>query len=118
MSYGIGSGDFNGDGRQDIALSYRDGVGPKHILLIFLQNIDGSYPANPIPYAGGNRSEHLAIGDLNNDGRMDVATADFSDNTISVYLQLENGVIAKRLTYTTGNGPDAIAIEDVQRWSG
>jgi len=113
LSYGIGSGDLNSDGRQDIVYSSLVGSGPQHMLLIFLQDTGGSYSANPISYMAGNGADHLEVADLNHDGRTDVVTADYSDNTISVYLQKADGTLARRVIYSTGIAPNAIAIGDV-----
>ena len=41
-AYGVGSGDFNGDDRKDVALSVRTGTGAQSVLLIFTQGNDGN----------------------------------------------------------------------------
>ncbi|MGE5250484.1 MAG: FG-GAP repeat domain-containing protein, partial [Bacteroidota bacterium] len=107
---GVGAGDFNHDGRTDVALS-TTASGWTHELLIFLQDGNGVL-GQPTSYAGGNRSEYLAVGDFNHDGWDDVVTADY-DNTISVYLQQADGTLANRVTYPTNTGPDSIAVADV-----
>jgi Zn-dependent metalloprotease len=111
-SYGVGAGDFNSDGKTDAALSVNSGPGFQHTLLIFLQDNNGNL-AQPVSYAAGERSEYLAVGDLNHDGRDDVVTLDNSDGTLSVYLQNNSGTLNNPVPYTTNTGPDAIAVGDI-----
>jgi hypothetical protein len=111
-SYGVGAGDFNHDGRNDVAMAIRNGTGSLSSLLIFTQDNNGNL-SQPRVYAGGNRAESLAVGDMNNDGRDDIVTGDFSDNKISVFIQRSDGIFASRVTYAASTGPDAVAIGDV-----
>ena len=111
-SEGIGTGDFNHDGKRDVAVSARTGTGAQSILLIFTQDNNGNL-TQPRVYTGGNRAESLAVGDLNNDGLEDVVTGDFSDNKISVFLQKSGGGFTSRVTYPASTGPDAVAVGDV-----
>ncbi|MCC6300837.1 MAG: VCBS repeat-containing protein, partial [Anaerolineales bacterium] len=112
-AYAVGIADFNNDGDKDVALSVRTGTtGSPSSLLVFHQDNNGNL-SQPLIYSGGNRAEHMAVGDVNNDGLDDVVTVDFSDNTISLFSQTGAGELAERVTYATNSGPDAIAIGDV-----
>ena len=59
----IKSADINGDGRDDIVSQI------SAVVTVLLANADGSFAA-PISYSGD--SSTLAVGDLNNDGKIDV----------------------------------------------
>lgn len=102
----VGSGDFNGDGRQDAAMTTAGQ------LLVFLQDENGSLAA-PVSYPASSNPISLGVGDLNHDGLVDIVTADFISNTISVYLQGPDGMLAARVTYPTGLQPDALAVGDL-----
>jgi hypothetical protein len=54
----------------------------------------------------------VAIGDLNGDGKRDLATANYSD-TVSVLLNRGDGSFQPRLDYGTGSSPFAVAIGDL-----
>src|SRR2546426_653398 len=57
----------------------------------------------------------VAIGDLNGDGRADLATANstFSSNTVSVLLGTGDGSFGAKTDYGTGSDPRSVAISDL-----
>jgi hypothetical protein len=80
-------GDFNGDGKEDMALIYADGGNT--ILKMMMGNGDGTFTAAPggpitFPY-----SANIDQGDFNGDGVLDLYVMDFSDETVT--LMLGNG---------------------------
>jgi|GEM_PF-2114998 len=103
-SHGAAAGDFNHDGRKDVALS------ASGYLLVFLQDNNGNLLQ---PRVYGAISDYLTAGDMNHDGLDDIVAADFYSNTISVYLQRGDGIIAYPVTYPTSTNPNAIVVDDV-----
>ena len=55
----------------------------------------------------------VAIGDLNGDGKPDLATANGTTNTVSVLLNRGDGSFRAKLDYSTGHGPGSVAIGDL-----
>jgi Zn-dependent metalloprotease len=106
VGYGVGRGDFNHDGKYDVALSTTGGM------LVFLQSENGTL-LQPRVYAKSYSAYYLAVGDLNNDGLDDIVTADSSDNQISVFTQKSDGTLANRVTYSTNTNPDSVAVGDI-----
>lgn len=77
----IDVGDFNQDGKLDLAVST-----VKPSVDILLGNGDGTFqPALSFPT--GNRPWNPVAADFNGDGHLDVATGNWDDGTISVLLQ-------------------------------
>jgi VCBS repeat protein len=80
-------GDFNGDGHQDLATGNRRPSDPpiESGVSILLGRGDGTFePAQEFPTGTG--TESLAVADFNNDGRMDLATANHETSTVSVLI--------------------------------
>lgn len=60
----------------------------------------------------GNVPVTLTIGDFNNDGKKDIATANQGSNSISILLGLGNGNFSAATHFTVGNGPSGITSAD------
>ncbi len=84
MPTGVGVGDFNGDGKPDIALAnFRS-----NSVQLFLNRGNGIFRAAvsfPLPKGSGDPQD-LAVGDFNRDGHPDVAVVDQNGDTIDVLL--------------------------------
>jgi len=106
----IVGGDFNGDGIPDLAIAnYYD-----HTLTILLGNGDGTFTpvAPPLP-ATGDGPFAIVAGDFNNDGILDLATANFHDNTVTILLGNGDGTFtAASSAPATGGGPDGLVAGD------
>ncbi|MCU1305585.1 MAG: alkaline phosphatase, partial [Acidobacteriaceae bacterium] len=80
-------GDFNADGREDI-LSY---YSPGHFQLQ-ISNGDGTYYSGPaVAVPNGGNVAGFAVGDFNNDGKLDLAILSNTQNSKLFYLYLGNG---------------------------
>src|SRR5579859_3816209 len=65
-------GDFNGDGKLDIAMPDLDTFQGSPITSVYLGNGDGTF-ATPVAYAGNeNTISTAAVADVNNDGKLDI----------------------------------------------
>jgi WD40 repeat protein len=90
---GIVTGDFNHDGKLDVAT-----IGD--YLSIFLGNGDGTFqPAVNYTALG----DWIAVADFNNDGNLDLVSAN-GDNSVSVFLGNGDGTFQPpKISYTTNN---------------
>lgn len=114
--------DLDGDGKSDILfVNFESGSGS---VLVVRRNtgifgvIDvSSNFANPQEFVTGSTPFALAVGDLDGDGKQDVAVANYGGNSISVFRNTSttgNISFAPKVDYpTTGNGPTSIAIQDL-----
>jgi hypothetical protein len=108
----IAVGDFNNDTHLDIAvvnygtnnigILLGDGNGNFTNQLTFFTGFDS------IPYA-------LAVADLNNDGNLDIAVANYGTNNVGVLFGHGNGSFGSQVVFNTGTNslPYAIAINDL-----
>jgi 6-phosphogluconolactonase (cycloisomerase 2 family) len=105
----VAIGDLNGDGRDDLACANMEA----HQITIFLQDpISGALvepPQSPLDVSGI-RPISVAIGDLNGDGRQDLACANYNTRNINVFYQQEDGTLptVPQLSLATGYFPDSV----------
>ena len=94
------AGDFNGDGRTDLAIA-NSGSSDVSVLL---GNGDGTFQPQ-VTYAVGIDPYALVAGDFNGDGRPDLAVANSGSNDVSVLLGNGDGTFQHQVTYAVGTGP-------------
>jgi hypothetical protein len=102
-------GDFNGDGKQDLAV-VNEG---SNTVTILLGNGDGTFrPA--VNYATGTGPVAVAVGDLNGDGHLDLAVANqnLASNSISVLLGNGDGTFLPRTDIVLPLNPKALTVGD------
>src|SRR5438874_3113235 len=81
IPFSVAMGDFNGDGKPDLAVANFD----SNTVSVLLGNGDGTFRA-PLTVGVGNGPTSVAVGDFNGDGKLDLAVADFNSNTVSALL--------------------------------
>jgi len=105
----IVTGDFNGDGKLDLAMTDSG----SNTVIILLGNGDGTFGATTtIPV--GNNPDAIVAGDFNNDGKLDLAVANNGDSTVTLLLGDGDGTFtqASGSPYATGAGPYQIVAAD------
>ncbi len=80
-------------------------------MTVLLGNGDGTFPFK-LTYSVGNGPDHVAVGDFNGDGHLDLAVTNYSDNTVVVLLGNGNGTFTSQVTYPVGNSPTSVAVGD------
>ena len=102
----LATGDFDGDGRADVAVvSFQ-----RSNVAVALGTGLGSF-GSPMTYSTGAGPRAVVAGDFNGDGIDDLAVADATASTVSVLLSL-GSEMAEAVDYPVGEGPRALAIGD------
>jgi hypothetical protein len=120
--FAMAVGDFNADGRQDIAYTFVDtDFGDPHYVDVRLGDGHGRFEGHESfrlfeINAGG--FVDLAVADLNADGKADVVTANEDTDTVSVLLGNGDGSLSydywsNSSNFATGPSPQAVAVGDV-----
>jgi hypothetical protein len=106
-------GDFNGDGKLDLAIANSSGGGPGN-LSILLGNGDGTFTAAPSPSTGA-WPVSVVVGDFNGDGIPDLAVANgwpTTGNTVTILLGDGKGGFTEASSPAAGEGPVSLAVGD------
>jgi hypothetical protein len=95
-----------------------DGATASYVASVTVLPVDPTAYAAHVDFPTGQTPVAIAAEDFNNDGVMDLVTADQASNSISVLVgQTATGsntpAFAAKLDLTTGSRPDAIAIDDI-----
>jgi YD repeat-containing protein len=117
VQYAVGSGpialvagDFNGDGRTDLAVANYN----SNDVSVLLGNGDGTFQ-HQVRYAVGTGPTSVVVGDFNGDGRIDLAVVNFGDKDMSVLLGKSDGTFQNQVRYAVGTGPSALVAGDFTR---
>jgi len=112
----IAIADLNGDGLLDLALTNfgtsLGGSGAGTTVSVLLGKVGGGF-INSGTLSTGTNPSSVAIGDLNGDGRLDLAVANAGSNTVSVLLGSVGGGFQAQTQYPTGTNPASVAIRDL-----
>lgn len=108
----VSVGNFLGDAKPDIVVSKSDAN-----CVSILQN---SSPApgdvrlrSRTTAPTGGRPVYVAVGDVDNDGRPDLAVANSASNSISVLRSFSKGSFGSRSDYSVGISPQCVLLADI-----
>ena len=107
----VAVGDFNGDGRPDLAV----GNGTSDNVTILLGNGTGGFsPAAGSPVAVGDFPESIAVGDFSGDGRIDLAVGNGTSHDMTILLGNGGGGFSPVAgsPITTAFGPNYMEVGD------
>lgn len=103
----IVTGDFNGDGKLDVAVT----DSATNAVIILLGNGDGTFRA-PTTILVGTQPMAIVAADFNNDGKLDLAVANFGDGTVTLLLGNGDGTFTASAPIAVGKGPYGIVAAD------
>jgi hypothetical protein len=115
--FAVAVGDVNQDGNPDLAIVNWNGqvTDPRHNTLTILlgDGRGGFHPMTGSPFPTGRAPCHVALGDVNGDGRTDVVVVNAADNSLSVFLANARGGLLRRQDLLVGKRPFGVAVGDL-----
>ncbi|KIG11728.1 putative aggregation factor core protein MAFp3, isoform C [Enhygromyxa salina] len=104
--------DLDADGHLDLVAAVSDTINSNHRLMIFHGAGDGSF-VEFVEHALGGEPWWVVSGDLNLDGDLDLAVAEYGTNQVSMLLGNSLGGFSPRTTIDVCDGPQSVAIGDM-----
>jgi hypothetical protein len=116
----IVAGDFDGDGRLDLAVLFRNNVSRQNLVEVLLGNGDGTFRAtepHQVDTGGVGEASGLVAADFNGDGKLDLAVANEGNANgdgarVSVLLGNGDGSFQDPVSIPVPGGPFQVAAGD------
>ena len=124
----VAVGDLNGDGRLDLAVA-NECINPEcatGAVAVFFGSGNGTFTLSAVYGSGGEDASSIALGDVNGDGKPDIAVATGCASlecsaemppvgTVSVLLNAGNGTLKPAVSYNTASQDesDSVALADI-----
>ncbi len=113
-SFSVAMGDIDGDGKPDLAIA---NSGDDTVSVLRNTSTSGNVNfATQLTFSVGSSPQSVVIGDIDGDGKPDLAIANSSDNTVSVLRNTSTSVninFATQLTFSVGSSPQSVVIGDL-----
>jgi hypothetical protein len=104
----IAAGNFDSDGRLDLAVTENDG----NQVLLLLRNAQNTGFSPQLQFATGTTPDAIAVGDYNGDGLDDLAIANRGDGTATILLRVPGGTFSPEAAAPVGDDPVGIVAAD------
>ena len=114
----VAVGDLNGDGKPDLAVANSSSNDVSVLLNTTVAGAAAPSFATHADSAAGTGPSSVAVGDLNGDGKLDLAVANVGSNNVSVLLNTAAAgaaapSFAAKVDFAAGTSPSSVAVGDL-----
>ncbi len=106
------SADFNGDGKKDLAVAYSPFSGTRQVAILLGTGTGSFGAATSFPTTSTGAPYSVISADFNGDTKLDLATANYGANNISVLLGTGTGSFGTPTNFVAGTQPVSITTAD------
>ena len=109
--YVVGVGDLNGDGKLDLATANYS----SNNVSVLLGTGTGTFqPAVDYPIGSPSfNPDHIVVDDFNGDGKLDLATSNYSSNNVSLLFGDGSGTFQTTELFDVARNPQAVIVSDI-----
>ncbi|CAF5007109.1 unnamed protein product, partial [Rotaria socialis] len=97
--YSVAVGDFNNDTRLDIVVA---NFWSNNVSILLQYNRGFLRDEKTYAIGGGSDLRYTVVGDMNNDGELDIAIANYGTNDVGILFGLGNGAFLNQMIFDTG----------------
>ena len=109
----VSIGDFNGDGKLDLAVANTDSNTVSNTVSVMLRNAVNTDFDPKVDFITGSYAQSVSIGDFNGDGKTDLAVTNVNTSTVSVLLRnTANTGFDPKVAFATGQAPYSVSVGD------
>jgi FG-GAP-like repeat len=104
--------DINGDGKLDLVTTSATSLNESSVSILIGDGIGGFNAISKIDFVSGLTPQAIAVADFNGDEKLDLITANYDGDNVSVLLGNGNGIFGSATNFSVGLKPRDVKVAD------